>query len=393
MAMFLSSLRVFSDLIKKRDMQPPAQDAVLHMFDLLTRFPPALRSIHILMHGKSPGRAECAALAQSVYEVLNEVVPKRLIGSDSGRVFEGSRLLFGLILEKAKHVKLSDEAEHPYLSSLKSFDLTNSKTMEPIENPVMTSGGLMEAGYVEAYRPGGALFGDSAGQTLLPIPLDTLTKRLVLLNGGLVSEVTFFDLDALHTAYSYKDAGDPAKVVGPQEISDVYHLSALCERNKLVVLPPSALPSSQPPALTLDRDGFLAVFTGRQGCAAPGRDIAIFRATRGGEHLVDVSIITQLLEPILKEHEADGTSVFDSFGGSQTRKFGVPDEILILCVDCSASMSEKSDFVDIIDGHESAPALSDMSVPESTVEDNVPPAMSLDEVKGKHWSNTSGAKS
>jgi len=202
-----------------------------------------------------------------------------------------------------------------------------------------------------------------------------------------VPETIFFDLDALHTAYRYTDAGDLDKVIARQELSDVYHLSALCERNKFAVLPPSALPSSQAPALTLDRDGLLAVFTGRQGCAPPSQDIAIFRPTRGGEHLVDVSIITQLLEPIMKGREADGTSVLDSFGGSQTRKFGVPDEILMLCVDCSASMGGKSDFIDITDSYETEVAPSINATQETSTGENASPAVSLDQIKGKSQVN------
>jgi len=104
--MLLSSLRVLTERISARQMEPPNQDAVLHVIHLLTRFPPAVRAVQILMSGKSPRPSERAALAQALYEVLKEVVPIQLIKSDPGRYFEGTRLLLGLILEKAKHLKL-----------------------------------------------------------------------------------------------------------------------------------------------------------------------------------------------------------------------------------------------------------------------------------------------
>jgi hypothetical protein len=105
MAMLLSSLRVFTDRIGAKKMEHPTQDAVLHIFNLFTRFPPAIRAIHILMNGKSPRDCERAALAQALYEVLKGVVPAQLIKSDMTRIFEGSRLLFGLIFESPRFAK------------------------------------------------------------------------------------------------------------------------------------------------------------------------------------------------------------------------------------------------------------------------------------------------
>lgn len=73
-------------------------------------------------------------------EILKDVVPPQLIKLDPRRFLEGSRLLFGLILEKAKHVMLKEEgAKLPYLSSLSVIDLRNTFTMETVVNPVGTS--------------------------------------------------------------------------------------------------------------------------------------------------------------------------------------------------------------------------------------------------------------
>jgi hypothetical protein len=88
-------------------MEETRQDAVLHMVHLLTRFPPAVRAAYILMRRETPRLTERAVLGQCLYEVLKSVVSQRVIQSDPKRYFEGSRLLFGLILEKAKNLKVS----------------------------------------------------------------------------------------------------------------------------------------------------------------------------------------------------------------------------------------------------------------------------------------------
>lgn len=111
------------------------------------------------------------------------------------------------------------------------------------------------------------------------------------------------------------DGGDIGKVLSPAELSDLNYLSGLCGRNKPGGIYPSALPSADPPVLTLDREGILAFYVGRQACGKAGRDINMFRPTSEViEEAVDVSNITQILIPILARYAANGTSVFESFG-------------------------------------------------------------------------------
>jgi hypothetical protein len=102
----LSTLRVFANLTSGGTMDDAQQDAVLHLIHLVTRFPPAVRAAYILMRGETPRYSERAALIQSLYEVLRSIVPLRMVQSDPKRLLEGSRLLFGLILEKAKNLKV-----------------------------------------------------------------------------------------------------------------------------------------------------------------------------------------------------------------------------------------------------------------------------------------------
>jgi hypothetical protein len=106
MVMFLAALRVTAGLFQEDD--SAAQDALLHVFDLMSTFPPALRTLHLLGQGKTPTVAECAAMSHSCFHILETFMPEDLIGNTRQRLFEGSRLLFGFLLEKARSVKLHD---------------------------------------------------------------------------------------------------------------------------------------------------------------------------------------------------------------------------------------------------------------------------------------------
>jgi hypothetical protein len=137
------------------------------------------------------------------------------------------------------------------------------------------------------------------------------------------------------------------QIINPEEMQDVNHLSVLCGRNHLTVVPPRRLASASAPILTLDRDGLGAVYVGRQPCGNPGKDFLIFRPTRGGEVAIDIAIVAQLLSPILALREADGSAILDALGDPTERKLEVPEEILMICVDCSASMGDATGFYDV----------------------------------------------
>jgi hypothetical protein len=252
-------------------MEQSIQDAVLHLISLLTRFPPALRTVHILMNGKSPRASECAALSQSICEVLKSLVPRDLIRDDDRRVFEGSRLLFGYILDKAKLIRLRDNTT-PYLLSLRTIDLKDGETMENISSPTQTTRGLVESGYFDAVKEGGILGWSNGNQLLSEIDLDKQIKRIALLSGGKVSQVTIFDIDSLNQTSGYGRSDEIEQFIERPSISDLQLLATLCARNKFSVLPPLALPTSEAPALTLDRQGLVAVYVGRPPCAAPGKE-------------------------------------------------------------------------------------------------------------------------
>jgi hypothetical protein len=153
-------------------MDDEQQDAVLHILGLLTRFPPAIRAAYILMRGEPPRSSERAALAQSLYEVLKAVVPLRVISSSPLRFFEGSQLLFGLILEKAKNLKINkalDDSSPSYVG-MSVYDLRNMITVDPaLSTPVQTKAGLLDIGFYKAFEEGVSLNG----------PITTTPQRLL----------------------------------------------------------------------------------------------------------------------------------------------------------------------------------------------------------------------
>lgn len=375
-AMFLSSLRVLTHLIESKNMLAPIQDCILHLFDVLTQFPPATRCLHILMHGRTPTFAECAALSDAMFHLLEEVVPEKLINCDVRRRFEGSRLLFGLLLEKANYLKLDDDLELPYLAAHKVMNVRCTKTGEALLTPVLTSIGLVEAAYFEAFQEGGTLSESRLQECLVKKELDGMTRRVALLSGQ-IKEPSACVASATNLAIGYPDAGDITKAIGREELREVHHLAVICGRNKLSVLRPGNLATAVAPALTFDRDGLVAVYTGRAPCAEAGRDMTLFRPLVG-ETVIDVAIITQLIAPILAGYDADGTSVFDASGDVLSRRLEEPEEALLFCID--TSMSEPTGF-EGIESESGGPAQDTDADP--VIEGEIYATVSLDETKGK----------
>lgn len=270
MAAFLSSFRIFTELVNAKQMGESAQDHILHLIHVLTKSPPAIRSMFILMQGKSPTPADCAALIHAFFETLKDIIPLEIIEGDERRCLEGSRLLFGYLLATAKARSEPEDQPTPYLESFKTIDLLNPETRQPIAIPVGTSIGLVEKGYFEAYREGGILSWSNGEEPVEERFMDQKTRRLALFCCGLQSEVTVLDWGLLNTLLQ---AGNLRLYSNsPLAFSDMNGLAAYCERNGLAVVLPSALLSSQAPALTLDRDCLQAVYVGRQPCGEPGKE-------------------------------------------------------------------------------------------------------------------------
>jgi hypothetical protein len=209
--------------------------------------------------------------------------------------------------------------------------------------------GLVERGYYVALHSRGPLAfndGTSLGNTK---PSRGITKRVAILSGGVIKETHVFDPAALLATIrnydmnhdQYRDNDIMRRAL--QNFPSLTEMANMAARNRLAVVPPVDLRKSSAPVLTLDEEGLLAVYLERAACAPPDCDFTIFQPTRDGEHTVDVSEVTQKLVPILRKREKDGTDIFDAFG-EQRRQLMPPKEVIMICVDCSASMNSPSEL-------------------------------------------------
>lgn len=352
-AMLLACLRMTASLMEDMDDDEDhaALDAILHVMDLMSAFPPATRTLFLLAQGKTPNASECAALSHAVFIILERFMPVELVGNDRKRLFEGSRLLFAFILEKARSVKLhssqlADPKTWPYLGAFQVSELRDSMTNEALWEPVQTENGVVEKNYFDAFSDGGVLYLNEMQQAMLTDEIEVTKLRVAVLNGGSQPEVTTFSCGLPTSNYTYPDCGNIAAVIDDSELNELDYLAELCGRNRLAVHKPSQLTSSISPCLTFDRNAHVAVYLGEQACGEPGRSSLVFRPLFGTE-AVDTAIVEQLIAPIIKTYEAEGTGIFDASGGAAIRKLEAPDEVLIFCVDCSASMRQKTDFDEV----------------------------------------------
>jgi ubiquitin-protein ligase/uncharacterized protein YegL len=349
MAMFLSSLRVFSHLATQGSDSRRIQDSALHVLHALTRFPPAIRAMYILLSGNATTPEECAALIQSLHEIMVDMLSSSAFATQKTRTLESSRLFFGMLLGKSKSLMLdlNNNLGLPYMASMNVTTLVNSETMEPIAFPVDTRIGLLEKGCFDALKAGIIQFTDpDLNESLTEVSLRSQVSRAAFLSGGLLSSITMFDLNSLASNYRYENGDASDTILTSEDLSDIIQHAVTCAAVKMSVVPPASLGSSPSSVLTLDRDGLAAVYLGRKACGSPGQDFLIFRPTKGGECDIDVSVVTQLLEPILAARVADGSAIFDGVGEAIKRKSDKPSEILMICVDCSSSMSKSAGFND-----------------------------------------------
>lgn len=339
LAMFLSSLRVFTSIIQDFSEDEVMQEAILRVFDRLTHFPPALRCLAILATGRTPTAPECAALSHAFFTALDThfLTLRMILNSNRGRLFEGSRLLFGFILESARPVKAFLEAESiRYLSAFRLVDVRDCKTTEAVSCPVQTSDGLVEENLFRAFQQGGVLADSHLQSFMTQTTLDPNLARFAKLSGGVVTEVMTLSTGELGFSEDLPLEMHP--------LSDPGHLAELCGRNKLAVYQPRQLDSAIAPSLTFDRKAHVAVYTGQQPCGIPGKSSIAFRPQHGTE-TIDPPLIEQIISPILATYVADGTAVLDLLGGAEVKRMQDPTEILVFCVDSSTSMGQKTDFL------------------------------------------------
>lgn len=389
MAAFLASLRVFAHIVGAEDFDDRHQNETLRLFHLVTRFPPAVRALHILMDGKRLRPNESAALVQSVAAVTTDLIPPGLIGDDVSRSLEGTRLLLGLILRRAHQAVMKEDQDEsvrhrtglkrPYIAAYHTVDVMDAKTLEPVVDPVLTQEGMVNQAVFTAFQKGGGILKDSPSSTLVRSDdADCRPLRIALLYGGVRGEAPYYEADALGAALCHSLGSDRFLQEFSNLSQDMLHLAALCEETKLVVVSPRQLSTTREPSLTLDRYGNMAVYTGRAACAAPGQDHAIFHPLTGVEANVDVHLVAQLLDPIVRSREQDGTYVFDLFSASFRQKDTHVREMLVFCVDCSRSMNSSSDFAELNSDDLVSP--SEENLPD-LLEDAGDSSPSLEEIK------------
>jgi hypothetical protein len=201
-----------------------ARQAVLYIIHLMTRFPPAVRAAYVLMRGETPQLPERAALAQSLYEVLKEAIPLHVIRSDPLRYFEGSRLLFGLILGKSKNFKVTDlnqDMELPYVG-MEIYDLRNVITMDTVLSvPVQTKAGLLNSSFHKAFKNGGFLTWTNGNNTTKVSMFDSAWSRVAILLGGTKARIVCLNFNVINTKTRYVDRGEIYSMISPAEYSQL----------------------------------------------------------------------------------------------------------------------------------------------------------------------------
>ncbi|KAF8464899.1 hypothetical protein BDZ91DRAFT_729114 [Kalaharituber pfeilii] len=346
MATFLSATRLFATRIAKAD--TATKNSILALFMHLTHFPPILRALYCLINGKTLSYTESAVLIQCVFELTKEVVPGRIIDNKQDRVLEGSRLFFHIAMELARNFHNPSATE--YLQSLKYVEMADADTFQPLLHPVATNIGVIEEAYYHQLTEG--FLKDSVDlRRRQPSEEELKMFRLVRRTGGTMTGIVVFESDALQLALNESAS---TAVTAPEKKTSIpraftYNFKELCQQSAtgpMAVIPPLNLRSRslEAPALTLDGDGLLAVFTGRPPCAPPDQDVSIFRPTRGGEIAIDVSLVDQKLAPILQKRTVDGTIALDSLGEAEAKAQKSPEEVIVLCVDCSTSMDKPAGF-------------------------------------------------
>ncbi|KAL6249740.1 hypothetical protein RBB50_003595 [Rhinocladiella similis] len=365
MAATLASLRVFTHIISSEDFKRIDKHEVLRVVHNLTHFPPAVRAVHILMDGKRLQNNESAALVQSLAVVAEMMVPFHPDVIYRARSLESARLVLGLILVIAgKQVQIRQGFERqttirttlPYVSAFRTIDLRDIKTGEPVTDPVSTKLGFVNRGVFEAFSSSGLLGNSPACHVLEGSIEDIEHTRFALLYGGVSLEASYYEAEDLILALA--DDGRPAISHPPlynfeHLILNMQSLALGCERIGFVVVHPEQLSLAKAPCLTLDRRGNLAVYTRRTTSAAPGQHHVIFHPLTGVEENVDIHIMAQLLQPILRGRRRHATHLFDHPSRAFIRKDMTPTELLMFCVDCSYSMNNLPKFT-VVEGDDAS---------------------------------------
>jgi hypothetical protein len=304
-----------------------------------------------------PTNEDCAALIQSLFELAIHFLPDTAVAYDRRRTLELMRLVFGYLYEQSNiKYKRDQSGAFPYLDlfEMKSLScpLTGETAIAPVEMP--KGQGIMELALAREYSTGRLRMTNPEFIGWTVETGATALTRSSLLSGGRIKKLLHFTVDASLTE-RYEDASDeilaPIKVDGEQ-------LRRTLSRGPFAVIPPMDLKGGNQSVLTFDEQGWLAVFVGYQPCGIPPAkyindlqalipSTALFCPTKGGDKYVDTAVVAQALAKLKETNTQDDFDSFHSLSHGDAMKAEPPNEIIMICLDTSASMHEKADFADL----------------------------------------------
>ncbi|KAJ7735835.1 hypothetical protein DFH07DRAFT_967025 [Mycena maculata] len=334
-AALLSALYLLAHAVAQKG--PAGEQKVLAVAHAILRFPPAVRTLAGLFLNKVPGAEEKAALAEALYHALNEFSARGpgVITSQEKRRFETVRILLAYMAGAAN--ASSGVAPHPQ-RVVDEISLACAISHKRLCDPVRLGGVVVERAVAALRQPGGLLFRPSAAasDTMEELSNHEMLRQLLAHSRGLRADSTLLlrvvEIGAPPAAWmATLDA------VG----RDFTSLIMAANRTELVARGPLELKSADvvPPQIVLDQEGLLAVFTGR-GCGTV-RDVNFFRPTHGGDTEVDVNDVGHALNKVVPARVFEGTWQVDSYG-DVAAEARAPDEAIVLCLDLSESMSQRS---------------------------------------------------
>ncbi|KAJ7714801.1 hypothetical protein B0H16DRAFT_514129 [Mycena metata] len=332
MAALLSSLYLLAHSVGQTGVA--GEQKVLALVYTLFRFPPAVRTLAALFLNKAPRPEEKAALAEALYHALGEFSsrgPSAIVTRDTRR-FETVRILLAYIASAAGATSAA-QPQRPVDEVLLVCPLSQKRLVDP----VMFNAAIVERTVARLYAGGGPLFhcaktlGDATELTdKQPV------CKLLAHSRGIRTESTLM--------LRVGDIGaPPASFMATLDAAARDFIQAIRRANQtdLVTRGPLELKSTDvvPPQIVLDQDAFLAIFTGR-GCGT-ARDVNFFRPASGGDTEVDVNDVSYALEKVTITRKLEDTWQVDSFGEVSAIS-RPPDEAIVLCLDLSQSMNERS---------------------------------------------------
>ncbi|KAJ7581814.1 hypothetical protein C8J56DRAFT_1029289 [Mycena floridula] len=333
MSALLSSLYVLSHSVAVKGVL--AEQRVLAMLYMLCRFPPAVRTLAILLMNKVPEPEEKAALSEALFHAVLQYAHAgpAAIAHQPNRVFELIRILLGHLVTAADGIKPSVPGER----LVSDISLVCSLSQNRLTDPVMMGSMIVDRSSALVRQPGQELFRPgSLDNSFVELEPDHILRQILAQSPAVTSRSTL----ALKLAEIIPIP--PASCFAVESIArDFVQGIRRTNETDLVTRGPLDLKSANviPPQVVLDQTGLLAVFTGR-GCGST-LDVNFFRPANGGDTAVDVNVVSQALQRVIAVRKMEDTWQVDSFDGVSaiTRP---PDEAIVLCLDLSQSMNERS---------------------------------------------------